>query len=201
MRDIQGYWGQIQGLRIDLVDKSIAGTISVNESFCVCLSTTWTDCTINQKVIISKLTLFIHWCSCRQGRNSVIRFNSSLSVTKREDYSFFDFNTSGWVELKKVCLSCICTEGLAVQVMTLCPSSLQYRHRLFCIQRVFSATDNSSQRWDWAVKRFIESSLIVETMTHWVITKSDVEVLKNELSDCAGWGVVMWEQGLLRVTY
>ena len=144
MRGIQGYWGQIQGLRVDLVDKSIARIISVNESFCVCLSTTWTDCTINQKVLISKLTLFNHWCSHRQGRNSVIRFNSSLSVTECRDYLFFDFNTSDWVKLKKICLSCICIRDLIVQVMTLYSSSLQYRHRLFCIQWVFSATDNGS---------------------------------------------------------
>ena len=146
MRGIQEYWGQIQRLRVDLVNKSIVRIISVNESFCVYLSTTWTDCTINQKVLISKLTLFIHWCSCEQDRNSVIRFNSSLSMTECENYLFFDFNTSGWVELKKICLSCICIRGLTVQIMTLCPSSLQYRHRLFCIQWVFSVTDSGSQR-------------------------------------------------------
>ena len=128
------------------------------------------------------------------------RFNSSLSVTERRDYLFFDFNTSGWVKLKEICLSCICTEGLAVQVMALCPSSLQYRHRLFCIQRVFSATDSGSQGWDWAVKRSIGSSPVVGTVAHWVATKSNVEVLKDELSDCADWGVVMQRQGLLRVT-
>ena len=128
------------------------------------------------------------------------RFNSSLSMTERRNYSFFSFNTSGWVESKKVCLSCICTEDLAVQAMTLCPSPLQYRHRLFCIQRVFSATDSDSQRQDWAVKRFIESSPVVETMTHWVTTKSDIEELKDELSDCADWGVIMLKWGLLRVT-
>ena len=200
MRGIQRYWGQIQGLRVDLVDKSIAGTISVNESFCVYLSTTWTDCTINQKVLTSKLTLFIHWCSCEQGRNSVTRFNSSSGVTECRDYSFFDFNTSDWVELKEVCLSCICTEGLAVQVITLCPSSLQYRHRLFCIWQVFSATDSDSQGQGWAVKRFIGSSPVVETVAHWVATKGDIEVLKDELPDCAGWGIVMRGQGLLRVT-
>ena len=186
MRGIQRYWGQIQGLRVDLVDKSIARIISVNESFCVCLSTTWTDDTINQKVLISKLTLFNHWCSHRQGRNSVTRFNSSLSATERRDYSFFGFNTSGWVKPKEVCLSSICTRGLAVQAMALCPSSLQYRHRLFCIQRVFSATDSGSQGQGWAVERSIESSLIAGTVAHWVAAKGDVEVLKNELSDCAG---------------
>ena len=47
MRDIQEYWDQIKGLRVDLIDKGIAETISVNKSFCVYLSTTWTDCTIN----------------------------------------------------------------------------------------------------------------------------------------------------------
>ena len=57
MRDIQEYWGQIQGLCVDLINKSIAKTISVNKSFCVYLSTTWTDSTINQKVLISKLTV------------------------------------------------------------------------------------------------------------------------------------------------
>ena len=178
-------------LHVDLIDKSIARIISVNESFCICLSTTWTDCTINQKVLISKLALFIHWCLCEQGRNSVTRFNSSLSMTECRDYSFFDFNTSGWVKSKEICLSYICTEGLAVQAMALCPSPLQYRHRLFCIQRVFSATDSDSQGWDWAVKRFIGSSSVVGTVTCWVITKGDVEVLKDELSGCAGWGVVM----------
>ena len=200
MRSIQEYWGQIQGLCVDLVNKSIARIISVNESFCVYLSTTWTDCTINQKVLISKLTLFIHWYLCEQGRNSVTRFNSSSGITECENYLFFDFNTSGWVKLKKVCLSCICTESLAVQVMTLCPSPLQYRHRLFCIQWVFSATDSDSQRWGWAVKRFIGSSLVAETVTHWVTAKSDIEVLKNKLSDCADWGVVMQRQESLCVT-
>ena len=148
MRDIQEYWDQIQELHVDLVNKSIVRIISVNESFCVYLSTTWTDCTINQKVLISNLTLFIYWYSCEQDRNSVIRFNSSLSTTECENYLFFDFNTSDWVESKEIYLSCICTKGLAVQVMTLCSSSLQYRHRLFCIQWVFSATDSDSQRWD-----------------------------------------------------
>ena len=131
---------------VNLVNKSIVRIISVNESFCVYLSTIWTDCTINQKVLISKLTLLIHWCSCKQGRNSVIRFNSSLSVTECRDYSFFDFNISDWVKSKKICLSCICTESLTVQTMTLCSLSLQYRHRLFCIQQFFSATDSDSQR-------------------------------------------------------
>ena len=128
------------------------------------------------------------------------RFNSSLSVTERENYSFFGFNTSGWVKLKKVCLSCICTEDLAVQAMTLCPSPLQYRHRLFCIQQVFSATASGSQGQGWAVKRFIGSSLVVGTVARWVATKSDVEVLKDELSGHADWGVVMQRWGLLCVT-
>ena len=199
MRNIQEYWDQIQGLRVDLVNKSIVEIISVNESFCVYLSTTWTDCTINQKVLISKLTLFIHWCLCKQDRNSVIRSNSFSDVTECRDYLFFDFNTSDWIELKKVYLSCICTESLAVQIMTLCSSSLQYRHRLFCIQWVFSATDSGSQRQGWAVKRFIESLPVAETVTHWVTAKGDIEVLKNELSDCADWGVVMWGWDLLYV--
>ena len=185
MRSIQRYWDQIQELHVDLVNKSIAEIFSVNESFCVYLSTTWTNCTINQKVLISKLALFIHWCLCKQGRNLMIRFNSSLSVTKCESYSFFDFNISDWVELKKVCLSCICTENLTVQIMTLCSSSLQYRHRLFCIQQIFSATDSDLWEWDWAVKRFIESSPVAETVTHWVTAKNDIEILKNELFDCA----------------
>ena len=200
MRSIQEYWDQIQELHVDLVDKSIVRIISVDESFYVYLSTTWTDCTINQKVLISKLTLFIHWCLHRQGRNLMIRFNSSSDTTEHEDYSFFDFNTSGWVESKKVCLSCICTRDLTVQVMTLCPSPLQYRHRLFCIQCVFSATDSDSQGWGWAVERFIEFSPVAETVTHWVTAKSDIEMLKNELSDYADWGIVMWEQELLHVT-
>ena len=133
-------------MHIDLINKSTAEIISVNKSFYVYLSTIWTDDIINQKVLISKLTLFNHWCSHRQGRNSVIRFNSSLSVTECRDYSFFDFNTSDWVKLKKICLSCICIRGLTVQTMTLCSSSLQYRHRLFCIQQIFSVTDSDSQR-------------------------------------------------------
>ena len=199
MRGIQEYWGQIQGLCVDLINKSIAEIISVNESFCVCLSTTWTDYTINQKVLISKLALLIHWCLCEQGRNLMTRFNSSLSATECRDYSFFGFNTSGWVESKKVYLSCICTGDLTVQVMALCPSPLQYRHRLFCIQRVFSATDSGSQGWGWAVKRFIESSPVVETVTHWVTTKGDIEVLKDELPDCADWDVMMQGWELLHV--
>ena len=40
MRGDQGYQGQVQGLREDLVDKSVAGTFSVNKSSCVSLSTT-----------------------------------------------------------------------------------------------------------------------------------------------------------------
>ena len=112
MRSIQRYQDQIQGLCVDLINKSIARTISVNESFCVYLSTTWTNCTINQKVLISKLTLFIHWCSCRQGRNSVTRSNSSSDTTECRDYLFFDSNTSGKIESKEICLSYICTRGL-----------------------------------------------------------------------------------------
>ena len=129
----------------------------------------------------------------------MIRFNSFLDITEHENYLFFDFNTSDWVKLKKIYLSCICTENLTVQVITLCPSPLQYRHRLFCIQWVFSVTDSDSQRWGWAVKRFIEFLPVAETVTHWVIAKNDVKMLKNELSDYANWGVVMWEWELLCV--
>ena len=49
MRNIQEYWDHIQGLCVDLIHKSIAKTISVNESFCVYLSTTWTDGIIIRK--------------------------------------------------------------------------------------------------------------------------------------------------------
>ena len=129
----------------------------------------------------------------------MIRFNSFSDVTECENYLFFDFNTSDWVELKKVCLSCICIRNLVVQIIALCPLSLQYRHRFFCIQWVFSATDSGLQGQDWAVKRFIKFSSVLEIMTHWVTTKGDVEILKNKLSDCADWDVVMWGQGLLCV--
>ena len=47
MRSIQEYWDQIQELCVDLIDKSSAEIISVDESFYVYLSTIWTDCTIN----------------------------------------------------------------------------------------------------------------------------------------------------------
>ena len=133
MRDIQRYWDQIQELCIDLIDKSIAEIISVNKSFYVYLSIIWTNCTINQKVLISKLILFIHWYLYKQGRNSVIRFNSSSDISESENYSFFNFNISDWIELKKVYLSCICIWDLIVQTITLCSLSLQYKHRLFCI--------------------------------------------------------------------
>ena len=130
---------------INLVNKSIAEIISVNKSLCVYLSIIWTNCIINQKVLISKLTLFIHWCLYKQDRNSVIRSNSSLNITECRYYLFFNFNISDWIELKKICLSCIYTESLTVQIMILYSLTLQYKYRLFYIQWVFSVTDNDSQ--------------------------------------------------------
>ena len=150
-----------------MINESVAGTISVNKSSCVSLSATWTNCTINQEVLSCKLTSSIHWCLWRQSRKVMTSSNWSLSVTEHEDYLFFDFfKLSGWMISKKVCLSCICTEGFAVQIMALCPSPLQYRHRLCCIQRVFSATDSGSRRQGWATERFIGSSLVVRTETY-----------------------------------
>ena len=120
----------------------------------------------------------------------MISFNWSLNVTVCRDYSFFDsFKPSGWMVSKKVCLSCICTEGFAVQVMALCPSSLQYRHRLCCIQRVFSATDSGSQRQGWATERFIESSPVAGTEAHWVIVRGVAEVVIAEPHVRVTWGV------------
>lgn len=82
--------------------------------------------------------------------------------------------------LKEICLGCICIEEFEVQIMTLCSWSLQYRHRLYCIQWNFLATDNDSQRWDWATERFIEFSSVTETETHWVIVKDDAEMIITE---------------------
>ena len=90
---------------------------------------------------------------------------------------------------KKVCLSCICTGGFAVQVMTLCSSPLQYRHRLCCIQRVFSATDSDSWRQGWATERFIESSPVVRTEARWVIIRGVAEVVIAGPHVRVTWGV------------
>ena len=90
---------------------------------------------------------------------------------------------------KKVCLSCICTEGFAVQVMTLCSSPLQYRHRLCCIRWVFSATDSGSRRQGWATERSIESSPVAETETRWVIVRGVAEVVIAEPHVHVTWGV------------
>ena len=115
---------------------------------------------------------------------------------------------------KKVCLSCICTGGFAVQIMALCSSPLQYRHRLCCIRRVFSATDSGSWRQDWATERSIESSSVARTETHWVIVRGVAEVVIAELHVHITWGVtgdvlvvkaqfcevITWAQVLLWVT-
>ena len=90
---------------------------------------------------------------------------------------------------KKVCLSCICTEGFAVQVMALCSSPLQYRHRLCCIQRVFSATDSGSWRQDWATERFIRFLPVARTEAHWVIVRGVAEVVIAEPHVHITWGV------------
>ena len=120
----------------------------------------------------------------------MISSNWSLSVTEHRDYLFFDFSKlSGWMISKKVCLSCICTGGFAVQIIALCSSPLQYRHRLCCIQWVFSATDSGSQRWDWATERFIGSSSVAETETHWVIVRGVAEVVIAEPHVHVTWGV------------
>ena len=116
---------------------------------------------------------------------------------------------------KKVCLSCICTGGFAVQVMALCPSSLQYRHRLCCIRRVFSATDSGSWRQDWATERFIRFLPVARTEAHWVIVRGVAEVVIAEPHVCVTWGVTgsvlvvkarfcrvtTWARVLLWVTY
>ena len=115
---------------------------------------------------------------------------------------------------KKVCLSCICTEGFAVQVIALCSSSLQYRHRLCCIQRVFSATDSDLQRQGWATERFIGSSPVVRIEARWVIIRDVAEVVLTEPHVRVTWGVTgdilvvkaqfcrvtTWAQVLLQVT-
>ena len=104
MRDVQEFQSQIQELCIDLIDKDIVWIISVNEDFDICLSAIWTNCTINQKVLSDKLTFFLHWYLCRQGRKLMISFNWSLSVIMHRDYSFFNFfNNRDWTESKKVC--------------------------------------------------------------------------------------------------
>ena len=116
--------------------------------------------------------------------------NWSLSMTEHRDYLFFDFfKPSGWIVLKKVCLSCICTGGFAVQVMALCSSPPQYRHRLCCIWQVFSATDSDPWRWDWATERSIGSSLVAETEACWVIVRGVAEVVIAEPHVCVTWGV------------
>ena len=90
---------------------------------------------------------------------------------------------------KKVCLSCICTGGFAVQIMALCPSPLQYRHRLCCIQWVFSATDSDPQRQGWATERSIGSSLVAETEACWVIVRGVAEIVIAEPHVRVTWGV------------
>ena len=90
---------------------------------------------------------------------------------------------------KKVCLSCICTGGFAVQVMALCPSPLQYRHRLCCIQWVFSATDSDPWRQGWATERFIGSSPVARTEACWVIVRGVAEVVIAEPHVHVTWGV------------
>ena len=111
-------------------------------------------------------------------------------MTEHRDYLFFDFSKpSDWMVSKKVCLSCIYTEGFAVQIMTLCSSPLQYRYRLCCIQWVFSATDSDSQRQGWATERFIESSPVAETETRWVIVRDVAEVVIAEPHVHITWGV------------
>ena len=54
---------------------------------------------------------------------------------------------------------------------------------------------------DWAVKRFIEFLSVAETVTHWVITKSDIDVLKDKSYNYTDWGIIMWEWELLYVIY
>ena len=116
--------------------------------------------------------------------------NWSLGATVCRDYLFFDSSKpSGWMVSKEVCLSCICTEGFAVQVMTLCPSPLQYRHRLCCIRRVFSATDSGSWRWGWATERFIESSPVARKEARWVIVRDVAEVVIARPHVRVTWGV------------
>ena len=116
--------------------------------------------------------------------------NWSLSVTEHENYSFFDsFKPLGWMVLKEVCLSCICTGGFAVQVIALCPSPLQYRHRLCCIRRVFSATDSGPWRQGWATERSIGSSPVAETEAHWVIVRGVAEVVIAGPHVHVTWGV------------
>ena len=73
--------------------------------------------------------------------------------------------------------------------MTLCPSPLQYRHRLCCIQWVFSATDSDPWRQGWATERFIESSSVVRTEACWVIIRDVAEVVIAEPHVHVTWGV------------
>ena len=90
---------------------------------------------------------------------------------------------------KEVCLSCICTGGFAVQVMALCSSPLQYRHRLCCIRRVFSATDSGPWRRGWATERSIGSSPVAGTEARWVIVRGVAEVVIAEPHVRVTWGV------------
>ena len=116
--------------------------------------------------------------------------NWFLSVTEHRDYLFFDsFKPSGWMISKEVCLSCICTGGFAVQIIALCPSFLQYRHRLCCIWWVFSATDSGSWRQGWATERFIGFSPVAETEACWVIVRGVAEVVIAEPHVRVTWGV------------
>ena len=73
--------------------------------------------------------------------------------------------------------------------MALCPSPLQYRHRLCCIRRVFSATDSGPWRQGWATERFIGSSPVVRTETHWVIVRGVAEIVIAEPHVHVTWGV------------
>ena len=115
----------------------------------------------------------------------MISSNWSLSVTEHRDYLFFGFFTASsccWP--KEVYWSCSCTGGLTEQIMALCLSLSQYRHRFCCIQRLLSARDSGLWGQDWTAERFIESLLTVtpvmcaETAACVVTVKREEEVLK-----------------------
>ena len=106
-------------------------------------------------------------------------------MTEHEDYSFFgSFNASSHCWLKEICWSCSCTGGLTEQIIALCPSLSQYRHRFCCIRRLLSARDSDLWGQYWTAERSMKSLSTVtpvmcaETAACVVTVKGEEEVLK-----------------------
>ena len=128
----------------------------------------------------------------------MISSNWSLSMTEHRDYLFFGFFTASsccWP--KEVCWSCSCTRGLTEQIIALCPSLSQYRHRFCCIWQLLSARDSDLQGRDWTAERFMRSLLTVtpvmcaETAACVMAVKREKEVLKVALHGRVTEGVMI----------